>query len=168
MMSPLLESLGKWFYEVEEGIPVLWHDMYYLADKESDEPIDVYFHIMVLLPTEDDPEPELDVFFPENAESLPRMIFSKFIGPDTVDEDMNSVVTVSFDEWHPRNEIEEGYPLYGVAGPDVIDKMLTYDVMYLFYSRSQDPSSEAHYEAARLTLKNFQQKYLECMDKHAN
>lgn len=167
MMSPLLESLGEWFYEVEEGVPVLWHDMYYLADKESDEPIDGYFHIMVLLPTEDHPEAELDVFFPDNAENLPCMIFTKFLGPDSVDEDSSSVVSVSFDSWYHRDELEEGYPLYGVAGPDVIEKMLSNDVMYLFYSRSQDPASKSHYETARLSLLYFQQKYQECINKPA-
>ncbi len=167
MMSPLLEALGKWFYEVEDGIPVLWHDMYYLADKESDNPINGYFHIMVLLPTEDHPEAELDVFFPDNAEGLPYMIFTKFVEPDTIDEDSSSVVTVSFDNWYRRDEVEEGYPLYGVAGPDVIEKMLSNDVMYLFYSRSQDPASESHYETARLSLQYFQQKYHEYMNRSA-
>ena len=167
MVSPLLEALSKWFYEVDEGIPILWHDLYYLADKESDDPINGYFHIMVLLPAEDHPEAELDVFFPDNAENLPCMIFTKFLGPDTVDEDSNSVVTVSFDNWYRRDEVEEGYPLYGVAGPDVIEKMLSNDVMYLFYSRSQDPASESHYETARLSLLCFQQKYHECMNRSA-
>ena len=167
MVSPLLEALGKWFFEVDEGIPILWHDLYYLADKESDNPINGYFHIMVLLPAEGHPEAELDVFFPVNAENLPRMIFTKFLGPDTVDEDSSSVVTVSFDSWHRRDEVEEGYPLYGVAGPDVIEKMLSNDVMYLFYSRSQEPASESHYETARLSLLYFQQKYHEYMNRPA-
>lgn len=161
MTAPLLEAIGKWFYDVEDGIPVLWHDMYYLSDKESDDPVNGYFHIMVLLPTADRSEAELHVFYPDCAESTPSMAFTSFLGSDTINEDWNSLVTVPFENWYKRDELEEGYPLYGKAGKDIIEKMLTYNVMYLSFSRSQVPEIGDHYETARLSLSYFKQKYQE-------
>lgn len=50
MASRLLDAAGQWFYSEEEGIPCIWQDLYYISHKNTDNPINGFFHIMVLLP----------------------------------------------------------------------------------------------------------------------
>ena len=158
--SSLLDAIGTWFYEVEEDMPILWHDMYYLSDKESDNPQDGYFHIMVLFARDDSEEAELHVFYPMAAEIMPYIAFTKF-QEGTLDDDLESLVTIPFDNWYRKGEVDEGSPLYASAGQDIVEMMLTYDVMYLFFSRSQDPDDRSQYESARLSLYYFKQAYQE-------
>lgn len=164
MASRLLDAIGQWFYSEEEGVPYIWQDLYYVSKKDSDNPINGYFHIMVLLPTEDRPDAELHVFFPDNAASMPYLAFTKFRDAKSLDEDYENVVSVQFDSWHKKDEIEEGYPLYGVAGQDVVDLMLNQDVMYLWFSNSENPDDD-DIEAARISLSYFQKKYREYESK---
>ena len=162
--SRLLDAIGQWFYSEEEGVPCIWQDLYYLSKKDSDNPINGFFHIMVLLPTEDRPDAELDVFFPDNAVSMPNLAFTKFREANSLDEDYENVVSVQFDSWHKKDEIEVGYPLYGVAGQGVVDLMLNQDVMYLRFSNSENPD-EDDIETARISLNYFQKKYREHTSK---
>lgn len=158
--SRLLEAIGQWFYLEEEGVPCIWQDLYYVSKKNSDNPINGFFHIQVILPTEERPDAELDVFFPDNAASMPYLAFTKFLGANSMDEDYENVVSVPFDSWHKKDEIEIGYPLYGVAGQEVVDLMLNQDVMYLWFSNSEN-SDDDDIETARISLNYFQQKYKE-------
>lgn len=160
MASRLLDAIGQWFYSEEEGVPCIWQDLYYVSQKDSDNPINGYFHIMVLLPTEERPDAELDVFFPDNAVSMPYLAFTKFRDANSLDEDYENVVSVQFNSWHKKDEIEVGYPLYGVAGQDVVDLMLNQDVMYLWFSNSENPDDD-DIETARISLSYFQKKYRE-------
>ena len=160
MASRLLDAIGQWFYSEEEGVPCIWQDLYYISHKDSDNPINGFFHIMVLLPTEERPDAELDVFFPDNAVSMPYLAFTKFRHVNSLDEDSENVVSVQFDNWHKKDEVEVGYPLYGVAGQDVVDLMLNQDVMYLRFSNSENPDDD-DIETARISLSYFQKKYRE-------
>lgn len=160
LMAPLSDAIGTWFYEEEEGMPILWHDMYYLSDKESDNPQNGYFHIMVLFARDDSEEAELHVFYPMAAEIMPYIAFTKF-QEGTLDDDLESLVTIPFDNWYRKGEVDEGSPLYASAGQDIVEMMLTYDVMYLFFSRGQDPDDRSQYESARLSLYYFKQAYQE-------
>lgn len=158
--SRLLEAIGQWFYSEEEGIPCLWQDLFYVSKKDSGHPINGYFHIQVLLPTEERPDAELYVFFPDNAASMPYLAFTKFVGANSIDEDYENVVSMPFDNWYKKDEVEVGYPLYGVAGQAVVDHMLNQDVMYLRFSNSENPDDD-DIETARISLGFFQQKYKE-------
>ena len=164
MASRLLDAAGQWFYSEEEGIPCIWQDLYYISHKNTDNPINGFFHIMVLLPREGRSDAELDVFFPDNAASMPYLAFTKFRDAKSLDEDYENVVSVQFDSWHKKDEIEVGYPLYGVAGQDVVDLMLNQDVMYLWFSNSENPDDD-DIEAARISLSYFQKKYREYESK---
>ena len=160
MASRLLDAAGQWFYSDEEGIPCIWQDLYYISHKNTDNPINGFFHIMVLLPREGRSDAELDVFFPDNAVSMPYLAFTQFRDANSLDEDYENVVSVQFDRWHKKDEIEVGYPLYGVAGQDVVDLMLNQDVMYLRFSNSENPDDD-DIETARISLSYFQKKYRE-------
>lgn len=162
--SRLLDAIGQWFYLEEEGVPCIWQDLYYISHKDSDNPINGFFHIMVLLPTEDRPDAELDVFFPDNAVSMPYLAFTKFRDANSLDEDYENAVSAQFDSWHKKDEVEIGYPLYGVAGQSVVDLMLNQDVMYLRFSNSENPDDD-DIETARISLNYFQKKYREHMSK---
>lgn len=162
--SRLLDAIGQWFYSEEEGVPCIWQDLYYISHKDSDNPINGFFHIMVLLPTEDRPDAELDVFFPDNAVSMPYLSFTKFRDANSLDEDYENVVSAQFDSWHKKDEIEVGYPLYGVAGQGVVDLMMNQDVMYLRFSNSENPDDD-DIETARISLNYFQKKYREHTSK---
>ena len=158
--SSLFNAIGIWFYEEDEDLQILWHDLYYSSDKESDNPQDGYFHIMVLFPGGAKDEAGLHVFFPETAESLPLISFTKLQEGGLVD-DIESFVSFPYEKWFTKDELREGSPMYGAAGPDIVEMMLTYDSMYLFFSRSQDPDDRSQYESARISLHHFQQAYKE-------
>ena len=160
MASRLLDAIGQWFYSEEEGVPCIWQDLYYISHKDSDNPINGFFHIMVLLPTKDRPDAELDVFFPDNAVSMPYLAFTKFRDANSLDEDYENVVSAQFDSWHKKDEVEIGYPLYGVAGQGIVDLMMNQDVMYLRFSNSENPDDD-DIETARISLNYFQNKYRE-------
>ncbi len=160
MASRLLDATGQWFYSEEEGVPCIWQDLLYVSKKDSDNPINGFFHVQVLLPTEERPDAELDVFFPDNAASIPYLSFTKFLDGGLMDEDYENVVSVPFDNWYKKDAVEVGYPLYGVAGQDVVDLMLSQDVMYLMFSNSENPADN-DIETARISLGFFQQKYKE-------
>ena len=160
MASRLLAAIGQWFYSEEEGVPCIWQDLYYISKKESDNPINGFFHVQVLLPTVERPDAELDVFFPDNAASMPYLSFTKFLDGGSMVEDYENVISVPFVNWYKKDAVEVGYPLYGEAGQGVVDLMLSQDVMYLWFSNSEN-HDDNDIETARISLGFFQQKYKE-------
>ena len=151
MASRLVAAIRQWYYSEVDGLPVIWQDMCYVSKKETDDPIDGFFHFMVILPSEDRPEAKLKVFFPDNAVSHPQMIFFNYDDDGVIEGD-------HFDNWYMKTETGDGHPLYGVAGQDIVDKMLAHDVMALSFSNSE---REEDVEIAQLRLNHFQQKYKE-------
>ncbi|MBR7027761.1 MAG: hypothetical protein IKI13_09375 [Bacteroidales bacterium] len=161
----LLNVTGKWFYDKYDLPPLIWRDLFYVSAKGTDDYVEGYFHIMVFPPTEDGKDSELLVAFPESAVSSPFLAFSKGVNPDTLEEDRDNLVATPFDQWFERGEYDEGFPVYARAGHDIVDKMLTYDFMYILFSRGQDPDDTDMLETARLDLSYFQQKYYDYINQ---
>lgn len=158
VISPLLNAIEQWYFDIEkeEGIPYLWRDLFYISDKETQQPSDGFFHIMVLPYFTDSDEAGLQVFFPESAEIAQFLAFSK-------DDDPDDMVIIPFDDWFHKGEFNEDYPVVAFAGQDAVEKMLSYDSMFVIFSNDQDSANADNYETAKLSLKWFQKKYQECV-----
>ena len=167
ILPPILDVLGKWFIDIDDETHVLWSDKLYISDKQSDEPINGYFHIMVLMKVEDDDVPELDIFFPDCAVSLPVLAFAKDDNLDALPDDQDSIVQIPLEQWFAKDELAEGYPLFAMADQQVVEMMLEYDIMFISFSRSKDEEDTDMYETARLTLAPFQEKYQEYMSNYS-
>ena len=158
VISPLLDAIEQWFYDIEkaESIPYLWRDLFSKSGKETEQPSDGFFHIMVLPYFADSDEAGLQVFFPESAETVQFLAFSK-------DDDPDDMVMIPFDDWFHKGEFNEDYPVVAFAGQDAVDKMLSYDSMFIIFSSGQDSANADNFETAKLSLKWFQKKYQECV-----
>ena len=164
MMNPLLEAVNLWLYTTEDGLTSVWRDMYYASDQSAGNPVESYFHIMVVLPDDVDSEPELHIFFPESAQENPGLLFRKYKDLETLEEDEDSQVLIPLEEWYRKGELDAGYPIYASAGADVVEKMLEYDLMYILFSGGSTlDGSVGTNEMARLGLMYFQDKYTEAV-----
>lgn len=165
-IPPLLERLydieGVWFFSEDEQVPHLWRDHYYVSHKDSENPVHGYFHIMVTLPCETLPEPTVQIFYPDDADKEPIISFCKYLPDGSAKDDEDSRLSFHLNNWSRKNEREEGYPMYACGGTDLLDKMLSYDVMYLMFlsgvSKYGDPPA---FEMSRLALEHFQMKWKE-------
>ena len=162
LVRPMVESVSQWLYSIDEGTPSVWHDAYYLSNKESASPVDGYFHLMVLLPTKSSPDPEFHVFFPNSAQGRPALVFRKYDNTASQMEDMESQVMIPFDEWYQKGALDPTFPMYAVAGKEIVAKMLEYDTMYLlFHSDGVEDNPDGDDEIAQVLLKNFQEIFKE-------
>lgn len=78
IVGRLGDAIFQWFYDDNEEYPNIWRDHFYVSDKEAEYPIDGYFHLAVLLPTKDNPQPSVHIYYPETAEGNPRIMFRDF------------------------------------------------------------------------------------------
>ena len=162
LMGPLLDAASLWIYSVEEGIRSIWRDMYYVSNQNAAEPVNGYFHIMVLLPTDVDSGPELHIFFPDSAVDSPALLFRNYSDYETMEEDIENQELIPLENWSKKDELEEGFPLYASVESDITKKMLEYDLMYILFRSGNSPGGEAgENEIARLGLTYFQDKYAE-------
>ena len=164
LMNPLLEAANQWLFTTEDGLTSVWRDMYYASDQDAGSPVESFFHIMVVLPDDDDAEPELHIFFPESARANPGLLFRKYKDYETMEEDTDNQVLVPLEDWYGKGELDAGYPMYASAGSDIVEKMLKYDQMYiLFSSGSTLDGSQGPNETVRVGLMYFQDKYTEAV-----
>jgi hypothetical protein len=164
LMNPLLEAANQWLYTTEDGLTSVWRDIYYASNQEANSPVESYFHIMVVLPDDDDAEPELHIFFPESARNNPGLLFRKYKDYASLEEDEDSQELIPLEEWYGKGELDAGYPMYASAGSDIVEKMLEYDLMYiLFSSGSSLDGRQGTNEMARVGLMYFQDKYTEAV-----
>ena len=160
MMDRLADAMMLWFYSPDEPLPHLWRDHYYACHQHAEEPTNGFFHLMVILPTEDQPEPTLRIFYPDSAEGAPMIVFSKYIEGGGIEEDEDSRDLVFLDNWSPKDSVEDGYPMVATGDAAVVEKMLQNDVAYLLFqsgtSANGDPGET---EIARLSLDSFQEMW---------
>lgn len=160
ILDRLANAMMLWFYSPDEPLPHLWRDHYYACHQHAEEPTNGFFHLMVILPTEDQPEPTLRIFYPDSAEDAPMMVFSKYIEGGGIEEDEDSRDLVILENWSPKDSIEEGYPIVATGDATVVEKMLQNDVAYLLFqsgiSANGDPGET---EIARLSLASFQEMW---------
>ena len=160
-MNSIVESLKGaiccWFFDDSSEAPHLWRDHYYVSNKAAESPIDGYFHLMVTVPTKENPEPELHIFYPEMAEDMPLIIFKDNEDEDVTEKDFDAKNIIVLKDWISKKENEDGFPMYALAGADVINKMLTNEVMYLVFRSAKTPSGDlGETEIARVNLFPFQ------------
>ena len=147
-IPPLLDRLSDaasiWFYTEDEQLPHIWRDHYYVCHQEAENPINGFFHIMATVPTKERPEPSLEIFYPDAADDVPVLIFSKYLKEEGGEEDYDN---------------QEIIPL-AKAVADVVKKMLNFDVLYLMFRSGVSPDGDpAETEIARLSLAPFRDKW---------
>lgn len=149
ILEHLSEALSLWFYSDDEILPCIWRDHYYTCNQNADNPVDGYFHVMITLPTEEDPAPSLQIFFPEAAESDPYIVFADLDDQDRIKK--QDIIPLK--DWQPRDSIAMGYPMYAEAGAEIVNTILKNDVMYLMFT--SEPTSDGvpgETEIARVNL----------------
>lgn len=161
-VSKILEQIAGammlWFHTPDEQVPNIWRDHYYVCHQHSEEPTNGFFHLMVTIPTEDQPEPTLRIFYPDSAEGSPMIVFSKY----GAEENEDSRDIVRLEDWSPKDSIEDRFPMYAIGDASVVEKMLNNDVAYLIFESGTSPSgAPGETEIARLSLDSFQEKWKE-------
>lgn len=157
IINPIQGAISCWFYEPNEEMPHLWKDHFYVSNKTADKPVKGYFHIMLTLPTKDEPEPSLHIFYPESAESSPALIFRDNLGDSIVDDDFDMKNLIPLNDWFERNENGDGMPMAAFAEGEVVKKMLTCPVVYLLFRSSETEHGDpGELEVARLDLEPLQ------------
>ena len=159
ILDPLTIIGSQWFCDPDGEYPYIWREMYYSSNRESENPIDGYFKIMVILPDENDPSPSAHIFFPMMAENSPRLYFSNYSDRAIGEIDYLHQETVEFDEdhWNPRHD---DIPMAVFGGKDLVEKMLKYDVMYLGFRSSPTKSgAPGETEIAMMPLQSFHMAY---------
>lgn len=157
ILDRLSDAVSSWFYSDEDILPCIWRDHYYTCYHNVENPVDGYFHIMITLPTEDDPSPSLQIFYPDAAEGDPFLVFSQYINPDGAEESPNNREFVQLTDWLPKDGIANGFPMYAEGGVDIVDKMFNSDVMYLMFTSEATPDgSPGEAEIARVDLHPMQ------------
>ena len=164
-IPPLLDKINDfinlWFYDVDEEVPYLWRDHYYVCHQNGNEPVHGFFHIMVTLPCEELPEPTLHVGYPYAAEEDPVLIFTKFLQDGSGNEDTESWDTVVPEKWKEKDE-EEGMPMYALFSSDTVEKLLNNDILYLMFKSGASPEGDpAEQEIARISLASLHGKWKE-------
>lgn len=163
-IPPLLDRISDaasiWFYTEDEQLPHIWRDHYFVCHQEAENPINGFFHIMVTVPTKERPEPSLEIFYPDAADDVPVLIFSKYLKDEGGEEDYDNQEILPLSNWSKKDEVQEGFPMHAKAGADVVKKMLDYDVLYLMFRSGVSPDGDpAETEIARLALEPFQDKW---------
>ena len=163
-IPPLLERINDAasisFYTEDEQLPHIWRDHYYVCHQQAENPINGFFHIMVTMPTKERPEPSLEIFYPDAADDVPVLIFSKYLKDEGGEEDYDNQEILPLSNWSKKDEVQEGFPMHAKAGADVVKKMLDYDVLYLMFRSGVSPDGDpAETEIARLALEPFQDKW---------
>jgi len=145
--------MSLWFYSEDDILPCIWRDHYYTCNQNADNPVDGYFHIMITLPTEEDPAPSLQIFYPMAAEGNPYIMFA---GLDNQDNS-NKQEVIQLKDWQPKDSIAMGYPMYAEADVEIVNKMLKNDAMYLmFTSEATADGAPGETEIARVNLQPMQ------------
>lgn len=158
ILDRLADAMMLWFYSPDEPLPHLWRDHYYACHQHAEEPTNGFFHLMVILPTEDQPEPTLRIFYPDSAEGAPMMVFSKYIEGGGIEEDEDSRDLVILENWSPKDSVEEGYPMVATGDASIVEKMLQNDVMYLLFQSAKSVNGDpGETEIARMSLDSFQE-----------
>lgn len=153
IIERLSDAVSSWFYSDDDILPCIWRDHYYTSNQNADNPVDGYFHIMITLPTEEDPSPSLQIFYPEAAEGDPFLVFSQYINLDGAEESPQNREVVQLVDWLPKDGIADGFPMYAEGGADIVEKMLNSDVMYLmFTSEVTSDGTPGETEVARVNL----------------
>ena len=153
ILERLSEALSLWFYSDDDILPCIWRDHYYTCNQNSENPVDGYFHIMITLPTEAEPSPSLQIFYPEAAESDPYLVFPQNIYNDSLEESPEKRDVVQMMDWLPKDGIANGFPMYAEGDVEIVNKMLKNDVMYLMFTSEATPDgSPGEAEIARVNL----------------
>lgn len=154
ILERLSDAVSSWFYSDDDILPCIWRDHYYTCNQNAENPVDGYFHIMITLPTEEDPSPSLQIFYPEAAEGDPFLVFSQYINPDSAEESPQNREVVQLKDWLPKDGIANGFPMYAEGGADIVEKMLNSDVVYLMFTSEATPDgTPGEIEMARVRLK---------------
>lgn len=150
-------AISSWFYDDSSEVPHLWRDHYYVSNKSAENPVDGYFHLMVTVPTKENPELEFHIFYPESAEEMPLIIFKDSEADDLTEDDFDAKNIVKLEDWISKEDNEDGFPMYASAGADVVKKMLNNEVMYLVFRSAKTPNGDlGETEIARVNLFPFQ------------
>ena len=159
-------AICSWFYDDTSDLPHIWRDHYYVSNKSADKPVNGYFHIMVSVPTDENPQPSLLVFYPESAEDMPAIIFREHEEDQAFDDEYDMRDIIVLEAWSRKDELEDGYPMYASAGPEVVEKMMSNAVMYLLFRSAETESGDpGELEVASVSLEPFHTIWKEIKNK---
>ena len=165
LVSMLDDAIFQWFLDDSGEYPQIWRDHYYVSNKEGENPVADYFHLSVLLPTKEHPEPTLHIFYPETAERDPVIVF-RDLGEDGP-EDIEGEEVFPVERWEAKGDMAENARMFSVSGAEVVARMLTHQVMYIFFESGGTPDGdEGELEIARMPLAGFQERWREYGQDH--
>ena len=161
IVSRLSDAIFRWFFDSNEEHPSLWRDDTMIPDKKTGKRIEGYLHFSVLLPTKDKPEPSLYITYPETAEGHPIILFRDFNKDGT--ERIERGDFIRFEKLVAKGEVEDNTRMFSISGPEVVEKMLAHEMMYIFFDRehADEDENDGLEIAARLPLAQFQAKWKE-------
>lgn len=166
VVCDLVKATTIWFYNPDERLPHIWRDHYYVSNKSAEEPVNGFFHIMVTLPTEENPKPELHIFYPESAVGWPAIIFREHQEDDVIDDDFDMRHLIELDNWYEKDEVEEGMPMQASADETIVKKTLSNSIMYLLFQSGNTPDGAlGEVEVARVNLEPLHSLWKEHVTK---
>lgn len=159
LVEPLLHAMGQWFYTESDSVSVLWTDVLFSTNLDTEEPSYGSFRLVVNLPS-NNTDSKLCIYYPESAAGSPSLIFRKYLSTTTREEDINSQKTIPLNDWYQQNELGEGKPMCAQADNRIVNMMLENDVMYLlFESRSLEGEDNGNITYTNIPLKWFKKLY---------
>lgn len=159
LLLPLTAIGSQWFCDPDDDYPYIWREIYYRSNQQSENPVDSYFKVMVILPNDKSPLPSLHIFFPHTAVDSPRLVFSNDSDGITGTYDYFPQEVIDFDDEHWKVSHDD-IPLTAFGGNDLVEKMLKYDVMFFsFRSAPNEPGNPPEDEIALLPLAPFKISY---------
>jgi len=144
-----------------DGAISLTKEIVYVSYQDSDERKEGFFSLQITPPQSSDHEPYVKVTFPSTAVDAPALMFGRYKSPESTEEDRDSWELVEFDQWWGKDQLGEGVPLMASGRNDILEKMLSYDILYIsFISEDLSERTPGGYEIARVHLKSFKEAYL--------
>lgn len=166
-VEQLHSAINQWFHDAGETRPNLWKDQYYESNKSAEMSVADYFHLIVDIPSPAHPEPTLHIFFPYSAESNPALVFREQLTDSFNMLDSEDMIVLQ--NWHKKNEAQDGFPMYAAGGREIVDMMLQNAVMYILFESEETPEgAPGEVEVACLPLDSFQTLWREVCPDYAS
>lgn len=144
-----------------DGMITLTKEIVYVSYQDSDESKEGIITIQVTPPVSSEQEPYVKMTFPSSAASSPALIFSRYISPESTEEDRDSWAPVEFEQWWEKDQLGDDIPMIASGKNNILEKMLGYDILYIsFISEDLSEKCPGGYEAARMSLNSFKEEYV--------
>ena len=104
---------------------------------------------------------------PYSAESNPALVFREQLTDSFNTLDSEDMIVLQ--NWHKKNEAQDGFPMYAAGGREIVDMMLQNAVMYILFESEETPEgAPGEVEVACLPLDSFQTLWREVCPDYAS